>query len=352
MDLKFGGSGSLRNHRALTVVSLVIATAIGFAVSAERSSAQTPARVILFVIDTSTSMAGKPLADAKSALKGASSVLPRANVGLRTFGGPCEDVGIERRAMGPFDEPSFNSAVDSMAIGKAGTPTPAALVAAGATLPTVGDRTIVLISDGKSSCGDPCPAAQALKQRLGEGFRINAVGFRTPDQAELELACVARVTGGRYFAVGDTAALQEALAEAAVAQVTSLSVSPRRFAAAVRGASVGKVTPRKGTQVLYAISKSARARFTVKRARVGRRVSGECRKRTAENRRARRCTRYVRLRGSMLLQGVEGENRFGFRGRWHGKTLRPGRYKLIAAAMDANGILGKPKVARFRILRR
>lgn len=351
MDLRLGGTGPLRYGRALAVVLLVVATAIGFAISAERSSAQTGPRVVLFVVDLSTSMAGKPLTDAQSALKGATSVLPGANVGLRSFGGPCEGRGIERLAIGPFDEPSFNSAVDSLAIGPPGTPTPAALVAAGATLPPEGDRTIVLVSDGESSCGAPCPVAQALKRRLGKGFRIDAVGFRT-HPAESELACVARVTGGTYVSVSDTAALQAALAKASAARVRSLRVSPRRFAAAVSGDTVGKVTPRKGAHVLYRVSESAQVRFTVRRAREGRRVRGECRKRTAENRRARRCTRYVRLRGPMVLEAVQGENRFGFRGRWGGKRLRPGRYKLIARAIDASGIPGRAKVARFTIVRR
>jgi len=352
MGRKLGGNGFLRYGRAFAVVSLVVAVAIGFAVSAERSGAQTGDRVILFVVDVSTSMAGKPLADAKIALKGGSSALAGANVGLRSFGGPCETTGIERLGIGPFDEPSFNSAVDSLAIGNVGTPTPAALLAAGASLPPEGDRTIVLVSDGESSCGDPCPTALALMDRLGEGFRIKAVGFRTPDQAESELACVARVTGGSYVSVNDTAALQVALAEAAAAQVTSLSLSPRRFAAAAKGDTVGKVTPRKGSQVLYAVSDSVQARFTVRRARVGRRVRGECRKPTARNRSARRCTRYVRLRGSIVLEAVQGENRFGFTGRWGGKTLRPGRYKMIAKATVANGIVGDRQVARFRIVRR
>jgi von Willebrand factor type A domain len=352
MDLKLAGNGLLSYGRAAAVVSLVVAIAIGFAISAERSSAQTGARVILFVVDTSTSMRGQRLTDAKSALKGATPVLPGANVGLRSFGGPCEAPGIERRAIGPFDEPSFNSAVDSLAIGISGTPTPSALVAAGATLPPEGDRTIVLISDGESSCGAPCPAAQALKHRLGDGFRVDTVGFRTPDQAESELACIARVTGGTYVSVSDTAALQAALAEASAARVTSLRVSPRRFAPAVRGATVGKVTPRKGARVLYTVSESAQVRFTVRRVMVGSRVRGECRRRTAENRRARRCTRDPRVRGHMVLEAVPGENRFGFRGRWGGKTLRPGRYKLIATATNASGIPGKAKVTRFTVVRR
>lgn len=350
MGLRLGGNGSLRYGRAFAIASLVVVIAIGCAASAERSSAQSRPRVILFVVDTSTSMAGKPLADAQSALKGGISALPGADVGLRSFGGPCGSPGIERLAIGPFDEPSFSSAVDSLSIGKTGTPTPAALLAAGATLPPDGDRTIVLVSDGGSSCGDPCPAARALKQRLGEGFRIDAVGFRTPDQ--FELACVAGVTGGSDVSVSNAAALQAALTKASAARITSLRLSPRRFAAAAKGATVGKVTPRKGTKVRYTVSENAQARFTVSKARVGRRVRGECRKLTAHNRRARRCTRYVRLRGRIVLDAVQGKNRFGFTGRWGGKTLRPGRYKLIATTTDARGIVGKPKVARFRIASR
>jgi von Willebrand factor type A domain len=351
MDLRLGDYDPPWYGRALAVVSLVVAIAIGFAISAERSSARTGPRVILFVVDVSTSMAGKSLADAESALKGASPVLSGADVGLRSFGGACEDPGIERLAIGRFDESSFNSAVDSLATGRPGTPTPGALMAAAKTLPPGADRTMVLISDGQSTCGNPCPAAQALKRRLGEAFRIDTVGFRTPNQAEAYLACVARVTGGTYVSVSDTAALQAALAEASAARVTSLRVSPRRFAAAVRGATVGKVT-RKGAHVRYAVSESTQVRFTVRRVRVGRRVRGQCRRRTTENRRARRCTRDVRLRGHMVLGAVQGQNRFGFRGRWGGKKLRPGRYKLIATAIDASGIPGKAKVARFRIVRR
>jgi hypothetical protein len=58
----------------------------------------------------------------------------------------------------------------------------------------------------------------------------------------------------------------------------------------------------------------------------------------------------VRLRGSIVLDAVQGKNRFGFTGRWGGKALRPGLYKVSATATDAKGIAGKPKVARFRIV--
>jgi von Willebrand factor type A domain len=350
MDLKLSRNASLSYGRALAIVSLVLA--IGFAMSAGRASAQTGPRVILFVVDTSTSMEGQRLTDTKSALMGTSPVLPGDDVGVRSFGGPCGNPGIERLAIAPFDQSSFNSAVDSLAVGDPGTPTPAALEAIGAALPPRGDRTIVLMSDGESSCGDPCPTAEALKRRLGASFRIDTVGFHTPDQAESELACIARATGGIYVSVSDTAGLDAALAQASAARVTSLTLLPGGFVAALRGATVGTVTPRTGASVRYAVSKSAQVRFRVTQARVGRKVRGHCHRPTLRNRRAAHCTRYVRLRGEIVLDAVEGENRFGFTGRWAGKTLRPGRYKLIARAMDTGGILGAPKVAVFRIMPR
>ena len=55
-----GGNSSLRYDRAFAIVSLVAVIAVGFGASAERSSAQTRPRVILFVVDTSTS-AAKPV---------------------------------------------------------------------------------------------------------------------------------------------------------------------------------------------------------------------------------------------------------------------------------------------------
>src|SRR3954451_21532465 len=128
MDLKLSRNASLPYGRALAIVSLVLA--IGFAMSAGRASAQTGSRVILFVVDTSTSMYGLRLTDTKSALMGASPVLPGGDVGVRSFGGPCGDAGTQRLAIAPFDQPSFNSAVESLEVGDPGTPTPAALQAA------------------------------------------------------------------------------------------------------------------------------------------------------------------------------------------------------------------------------
>ena len=65
----------------------------------------------------------------------------------------------------------------------------------------------------------------------------------------------------------------------------------------------------------------------------------------------RRCTRYVRVRGSFTHDGQAGLNRFKFTGRLRGRTLRPGRYRLVAAASNAAGNRSKPRRTKFRIVR-
>ena len=63
-----------------------------------------------------------------------------------------------------------------------------------------GDRSILLISDGKESCGkDPCKVAEEII-KSGIDVKINVVGFDIKDkEADKQLACIAKVTGGTYL---------------------------------------------------------------------------------------------------------------------------------------------------------
>jgi hypothetical protein len=58
-----------------------------------------------------------------------------------------------------------------------------------------------------TTCGDPCPVAQDIAQTQGVNFKAYTVGFNAPDQAEGELQCIARVTGGAYIPASNTASL-------------------------------------------------------------------------------------------------------------------------------------------------
>jgi hypothetical protein len=50
-----------------------------------------------------------------------------------------------------------------------------------------------------------------------------------------------------------------------------------------------------------------------------------------KNRTARRCTRYVAVKGSLTVIGRAGNNSFRFTGSVNGARLAPGTYRLLAA---------------------
>ncbi len=127
-----------------------------------------------------------------------------------------------------------------------------------------------------------------------------------------------------------------------------LGLSPKSFRAAGSGPSIAAAL---GTTVTYTLSEAATVAFRIERARPGRRVGGKCVKPRRSNRRSRRCTRYVTLRGSFTDQGKVGSNKAKFSGRLRGRKLKPGRYRLRAVAADPAKNRSLLKRSSFRILR-
>jgi hypothetical protein len=135
-----------------------------------------------------------------------------------------------------------------------------------------------------------------------------------------------------------------------LAVLSGLRISPTAFRAARSGPSARAAARRRGAIVSFRLDRAASVRFRVERALKGRRVGRRCVKPERSNRRRRGCTRYRRLRGSFTRAGAAGRNRFRFTGRFGGRTLRPGRYRLVATPR-AGTRSGKPKRAHFRIKR-
>jgi hypothetical protein len=132
-------------------------------------------------------------------------------------------------------------------------------------------------------------------------------------------------------------------------QGSALRLAPVAFRPLTRGGPVARVA--RGTLVTFRLSEAARVRFTVARARPGRRVGRRCVAPRRSNARRPRCTRYVSVRGSFTVAGVAGANRFRFSGRLAGRALRPGRHRLTGTPTDAAGNRGRPFSAGFTILR-
>lgn len=187
---------------------------------------------VLFVVDTSGSMSGPRLDQAKAALRqGISSLTDKQAAGLRHF--PASSYCGPGQLLVPIatgNRPALQTAVEGL-VADGYTPTAAALRAAVADLPSSGTRTIVLISDGVANCNeDPCQTARNLVAS-GVKFTVQAVGFNVSGAAPAQLQCIADATGGRYFEATDGAGLAEAIKGA-------VSEPPGPSTGACRGAAL------------------------------------------------------------------------------------------------------------------
>jgi hypothetical protein len=71
---------------------------------------------------------------------------------------------------------------------------------------------------------------------------------------------------------------------------------------------------------------------------------------TSRNRKSRKCKRLVTARGSFTRSGLAATNSFRFSGRLSARTLKPGKYQLIATPA-ANGQTGAPVRTAFSIVK-
>jgi hypothetical protein len=95
---------------------------------------------------------------------------------------------------------------------------------------------------------------------------------------------------------------------------------------------------RRGRAISFAFSLDEPATVSVKiqRALPGRREGSACRKPSARNRAARRCTRHV-LVTTLNAAGTTGANRVRFSAKAHRRSLARGHYRALITATDAAG---------------
>ena len=232
-----GAEANMRIFR-ISAPQYVVRLFLGFAVFASivlvtvtklpaRSASLSDPSVIL-VVDTSGSMSdpvglgnsNRKIDEAKSALSTLVNGLSGAiNVGIRSFDGDCSDGGILRVPVAGFDKPRLLQAVGQLTPG-GGTPIPQALRAAIGDLPASSTkRSVVLISDGQSSCGDPCPALKAVLDS-GVSVTVNTIGFAIAGTAaEPPMQCMAQISGGSYYPVASAGSLATALQQLITAPV-------------------------------------------------------------------------------------------------------------------------------------
>ncbi|CAM3821141.1 VWA domain-containing protein [Smaragdicoccus niigatensis] len=166
----------------------------------------------MLVLDASGSMTtddapGPRIDAAKSAAKALVAELPQGSpVGLIAYGtstgnsdaekeAGCRDVSVVS-GLRPLDRARIAGDIDRIRA-SGYTPIARALRTAAAELPTDGSaQSVVLVSDGEDTCGEPpCDVAAELKQ-THPGLTINTIGFRTGQTANRALICIAEATGG------------------------------------------------------------------------------------------------------------------------------------------------------------
>jgi hypothetical protein len=111
--------------------------------------------------------------------------------------------------------------------------------------------------------------------------------------------------------------------------LTRYRLAPKVFRAARRGGSLAARPV--GTRVSYRLSERARVVFRVQRVRRS------------------HPRRYVLLRGSFSHTSPAGRSVVGFTGRLRHRRLAPGRYRLVAVAVDSQGLRSRARAVAFRI---
>ncbi|MFP5253188.1 MAG: vWA domain-containing protein [Actinomycetes bacterium] len=207
---------ALRGTARAALVLLVTCFGLAWQLApAQASEEETGSGRMVLVLDSSGSMEERAaggetkIAAAKKALNQVIGSLPEEQaVGLRVYGakvfsrnqpGACTDSQL----VVPVDTGNrsrLRSAVASYRpYGE--TPIGHALREAGKDLGGEGRRTIVLVSDGESTCDpDPCEVARELSQQ-GVELKIDVVGLHVDGAARDELRCIAGAGNGTYYDV-------------------------------------------------------------------------------------------------------------------------------------------------------
>ncbi len=176
---------------------------------------------MLFILDSSGSMWGR-LGDGRAKIEAAREVLgeilsslpSERQAGLMAYGhrrkGDCADIELLYPVQSGQSANLAAAVRDILPRGK--TPIADSLTQAAGSCEAGRGFNLVLVSDGKETCGgDPCAVAEKI-HASGADVRIFVVGFQVTGEDVGQLRCIAEKGGGSYFQADDAASLAEALA--------------------------------------------------------------------------------------------------------------------------------------------
>ena len=106
-----------------------------------------------------------------------------------------------------------------------------------------------------------------------------------------------------------------------------------------------------GSKLRFTLDEPATAKIAIQRKAAGRRSKGKCRKPTRKLSTAKRCTRWAGVATLTRKNLAAGKVAIPFTGRIEKKALAPGGYRAVVTPTDASGNKGKPRNAKFTIVR-
>ena len=140
--------------------------------------------------------------------------------------------------------------------------------------------------------------------------------------------------------------------------LTGLKVTPKAIASGIKvkrakaTAQASAKAPKKKAKIRYTLSEPAAVTFTVQRKLLGKKVGGKCRKlKKGAKPTGKRCAIWVRVGKQLKQAGLAGPNVKGFTAKSiRKKGLKPGAYRIVAAATDAAGNASTTATAGFRVV--
>jgi hypothetical protein len=186
---------------------------------------------------------------------------------------------------------------------------------------------------------------------------IDAGGPLAPGESATDRAGAPRVQGaGRDQGAHERTPVivpPPPLADTIAPRLLAARFAPATFAI-TRASAARASRVRRGSTLRFGLSEPASVRIRIERQAAGRRSRGRCRKPVPRLRRARRCKRWVTVRGAVLSRDglTAGSRRIAFSGRFAGRALKRGRYRAVITAIDGAGNRSSPARPRFRIVRR
>lgn len=257
-------------RRAATALSAAVTTAL-LAAPALASTTVEPSDPgagdgkLLLVLDASGSMgdpdsAGEPkIESARTALDAVIDTLGEDDqVGLRLFSSTVSESNTAAACsdselvvpVGTSNHGELAAAVEDYQAFGGETPIGYALQQAGQDLGSEGQRSILLVSDGLSTCDpDPCEVAQDLTED-GIDLRIHVVGFDVDAEARQQLQCVADAGNGRYVDATDTDSLTAALQTFSTRAFRPFTVQGEPVEGTLKPAQAPELTPGQYTDTM------------------------------------------------------------------------------------------------------